>query len=103
MYSLDCICRRRCSIRSGNHVAIEMIVDLMPKSMQKIMGNTDFHRGYGCNRISVHAEHQFHPGVREGGRSTSIVKIPYSWVYCIAIVSYFDMIIKLFSTPCSTA
>ena len=25
------------AFRSGNHVAIEMIVDLMPKSMQKIM------------------------------------------------------------------
>ena len=53
------------AFRSGNHVAIEMIVDLMPKSMQKIMENPDFHRSCSRNRISVHAEHRFHPGVRK--------------------------------------
>ena len=28
-------------------------------------GNPDFHRSCSCNRISVHAEHRFHPGVRK--------------------------------------
>ena len=37
MYGLDCIAGAGAAFRSGNHVAIEMIVDLMPKSMQKIM------------------------------------------------------------------
>ena len=32
----------------------------------------------------------------KSGRSTSMLKIPYSWVYGIAIVSYFDMIISYF-------
>ena len=27
--------------------------------------NPDFHRSCSCNRISVHAEHRFHPGVRK--------------------------------------
>ena len=58
------------AFRSGNHVAIEMIVDLMPKSMQKIMDIL----------ISI----------------VVVVVIPYSWVYGIAIVSYFDMIISYF-------
>ena len=35
----------------------------------------------------------------KSGRSTSMLKIPYSWVYGIAIVSYFDMIISYFYAP----
>ncbi len=32
----------------------------------------------------------------KSGRSTSMIKIQDSWVYGIAIVSYFDMIISYF-------
>ena len=32
----------------------------------------------------------------KSGRSTSMLKIPYAWVYGIAIVSYVDMIISYF-------
>ena len=30
------------------------------------------------------------------GRSTSMLKIPYAWVYGISIISYIDMIISYF-------
>ena len=84
------------AFRSGNHVAIEMIVDLMPKSMQKIMVilisivvvvviGYLFMQSIGFIQVFV-----------KSGRSTSMLKIPYSWVYGIAIVSYFDMIISYF-------
>ena len=84
------------AFRSGNHVAIEMIVDLMPKSMQKIMEilisivvvvviGYLFMQSIGFIQVFV-----------KSGRSTSMLKIPYSWVYGIAIVSYFDMIISYF-------
>ena len=84
------------AFRSGNHVAIEMIVDLMPKSMQKIMEilisivvvvviGYLFMQSIGFIQVFV-----------KSGRSTSMLKIPYSWVYGIAILSYFDMIISYF-------
>ena len=84
------------AFRSGNHVAIEMIVDLMPKSMQKIMEilisivvvvviGYLFMQSIGFIQVFV-----------KSGRSTSMLKIPYSWVYGIAIISYFDMIISYF-------
>ena len=75
------------AFRSGNHVAIEMIVDLMPKSMQKIVVVIGylFMQSIGFIQVFV-----------KSGRSTSMLKIPYSWVYGIAIVSYFDMIISYF-------
>ena len=80
------------AFRSGNHVAIEMIVDLMPKSMQKIMEilisivvvvviGYLFMQSIGFIQVFV---------------KSSMLKIPYSWVYGIAIVSYFDMIISYF-------
>ena len=84
------------AFRSGNHVAIEMIVDLMPKSMQKIMEilisivvvvviGYLFMQSIGFIQVFV-----------KSGRSTSMLKIPYSWVYGIAIVSYFVLIISYF-------
>ena len=74
------------AFRSGNHVAIEMIVDLMPKSMQKIMEIL----------ISIVVVVVIGYLFMKSGRSTSMLKIPYSWVYGIAIISYFDMIISYF-------
>ena len=76
------------AFRSGNHVAIEMIVDLMPKSMQKIMEI--------LISIVVVVVIGFIQVFVKSGRSTSMLKIPYSWVYGIAIISYFDMIISYF-------
>ena len=80
------------AFRSGNHVAIEMIVDLMPKSMQILISIVVvvvigylFMQSIGFIQVFV-----------KSGRSTSMLKIPYSWVYGIAIVSYFDMIISYF-------
>ena len=67
-----------------------------PKSMQKIMEilisivvvvviGYLFMQSIGFIQVFV-----------KSGRSTSMLKIPYSWVYGIAIVSYFDMIISYF-------
>lgn len=84
------------AFRSGNHVAIEMIVDLMPKKMQKIMEilisvvvvvviGYLFYQSIGFIKVFL-----------KSGRSTSMLKIPYSWIYGIAIFSYIDMIISYF-------
>ncbi|MCD8121215.1 MAG: TRAP transporter small permease [Clostridiales bacterium] len=84
------------AFRNGNHVAIEMIVDLMPKSMQKVMNvlisvvvvvviGFLFIQSIGFIQVFL-----------KSGRSTSMLKIPYSLVYGIAIVSYIDMIISYF-------
>lgn len=84
------------AFRSGNHVAIEMIVDLMPKKMQKIMEilisvvvvaviGYLFYQSIGFIQVFL-----------KSGRSTSMLKIPYSVVYGIAIFSYIDMIISYF-------
>ena len=84
------------AFRTGNHVAIEMIVDMMPEKLQKIMEwlisavvvvviGYLFIQSLGFIQVFL-----------KSGRSTSMLKIPYAWVYGIAIVSYVDMIISYF-------
>lgn len=84
------------AFRYGNHVAIEMVVDLMPIKYQKLMDifisivvvaviGFLFFQSIGFVEVFI-----------KSGRSTSMLKIPYSAVYGIAIVSYIDMIISYF-------
>lgn len=84
------------AFRSGNHVAIEMIVDLMPAKLQKVMEwlisivvvvviGYLFMQSIGFIQVFI-----------KSGRATSMLKIPYTVVYGIAIVSYIDMIISYF-------
>ena len=84
------------AFRTGNHVAIEMIVDLMPAKVQKIMEwfisivvvaviGYLFFQSIGFIQVFL-----------KSGRSTSMLKIPYSLVYGIAIFSYIDMIFSYF-------
>lgn len=84
------------AFRTGNHVAIEMIVDLMPKKMQKavqilisivvisVIGYL-FFQSIGFIQMFI-----------KSGRTTSMLKIPFSLIYGIAIISYIDMIISYF-------
>ena len=76
--------------------AIEMIVDLMPEKMQKAMNwiisvivviviGFLFKQSLGFIQVFLRS-----------GRSTSMLKIPYAWVYGISIVAYIDMIISYF-------
>lgn len=84
------------AFRTGNHVAIEMIVDLMPKSIQKLMEifisvivviviGYLFIQSIGFIQMFL-----------KSGRATSMLKLPYSYIYGIAILSYIDMIVSYF-------
>lgn len=84
------------AFRAGNQVAIEMIVDMMPKKMQKavsvlisvvvlaVVGYL-FYQSLGY--ISVFLK---------SGRATPMLKIPYSVIYGIAPVSYVLMVVSYF-------
>lgn len=84
------------AFRFGNHVAIEIIVDLMPVKMQKMMNIfisivVVAVIGYLFFQ-SIHFVQIF----IKSGRSTSMLKIPYYLVYGISIIAYIDMIISYF-------
>ena len=84
------------AFRTGNHVAIEMIVDLMPAKLQKFMDiiisvvvvvviGYLFVQSLGFIQMFV-----------KSGRSTSMLNIPYAAIYGIAIPAYIDMIVSYF-------
>lgn len=84
------------AFRTGNHVAIEMVVDLFPEKAQKVatyfisvvvvfvLGYL-FYVSLGFINIFI-----------TSGRLTSILNIPYSLIYAIAPVSFILMIFNYF-------
>lgn len=86
------------AFRTGNHVAIEMVVEMFPKKIQKFIGllvdivvllviGYLFKQSIGFVSVFV-----------KSGRSTSMLKIPYYLMYGIAPVSYVLMIISYFTS-----
>ena len=84
------------AFRTGSHVAIEMVVEMFPKSIQKIIGYIIdivvflviaylFYNSIGFIQMFV-----------KNGRSSSMLKIAMTVQYGIAPVSYILMIISYF-------
>ena len=84
------------AFRYGNHVAIEMVVDLFPKSVQKVIEvlisiivvaviGYLFIQSIGYIQVFL-----------KSGRATPMFKIPYAFIYGIAPVMCIDMIISYF-------
>jgi len=84
------------AFRTGSHVAIEMVVDLLPENVQKVMNVVIsiivvcvvgylFYNSIGFIQMMI-----------KNGRSTSMLHIPYMIIYAIALVSYVDMLISYF-------
>ena len=80
------------TFRKGGHVSIEMLVDTLPKSIQKIVevlitATVVVTLGYLMYQSVAYV--QF---FMNNGRSTSILRIPYWMIYAIAPVSILSMI-----------
>lgn len=84
------------AFRCGNHVAIEMVVDLFPKKVQRVIGWMIsavvvlvlaylFIESLGFIQVFLRS-----------GRSTPMLDIPYALIYGIAPVSFVVMIISYF-------
>ncbi|XOQ43702.1 MAG: Ectoine TRAP transporter small permease protein TeaB [Clostridium sp.] len=84
------------AFRYGNHVAIEMVVDMFPKKIQKIIEFVIsvvvvlvltylFKESLGFIQLFV-----------KSGRSTPMLNIPYALIYGIAPVSFAIMLVSYF-------
>ncbi|KAF5075102.1 TRAP transporter small permease [Anaerotignum sp.] len=84
------------AFRFGNHVAIEMIVDLMPEKIQKVF--TVFISAVVVAVISYLFVQSigFIQLFVSSGRTTPMLNIPYALIYGIAPVSYILMIFNYF-------
>lgn len=84
------------AFRTGNHVAIEMVVDLMPKKMQRVMTVLISIVVVAVLGYLFYETIGFLKMFARSGRSTSMLNIPYTLIYGIALLSYLDMIISYF-------
>ena len=86
------------AFRTGNHVAIEMIVDRFPKTVQKVFQiligvvvtiviGFLLYNSLGFIQMFI-----------KSGRYTAILHIKYSWIYMICPVSFVLQIISFFTT-----
>lgn len=84
------------AFRAGSHVAIEMIVDMMPEALQKVVTvlisavvvaviGYLFQQTMGFVEVFLESE-----------RATSLLEIPYWMIYGIALPAYVDMLISYF-------
>ncbi len=89
-------CAAGAAFRNGNQVAIEMVVDMMPKKLQKVVEvlisvvvvaviGYMFYQSIGYISVFV-----------KSGRATPMLKIPYALIYGIAPVSFVLMIVSYF-------
>jgi len=84
------------AFRTGNHVAIEMVVDLMPKKMQRVMTVLISIVVVAVLGYLFYETIGFLQMFARSGRSTSMLNIPYTLIYGIALLSYVDMIVSYF-------
>lgn len=82
------------AFRTGNHVAIEMIVDMFPKKVQKVFEWVIAAVVFVVLAYLFYQSLGFIGMFLKSGRSTSMIKIPYALVYGIAPVSFVLMVVS---------
>lgn len=82
------------AFRTGSHVAIEMIVDMFPKKMQKIFEYIIAVVVFVVLAYLFYQSIGFIGMFAKSGRATSMLKIPYTLIYGIAPVSFILMVIS---------
>lgn len=86
------------AFRTGNHVAIEMVVEMFPKPVQKVIGIiVDLVVLFVISYLFVQSI-RFVGVFVSSERATSMLKIPYTLIYGIAPVSYLLMIVSYFTS-----
>jgi TRAP-type C4-dicarboxylate transport system permease small subunit len=84
------------AFRMGNHVAIEMIVDLMPQKLQRLMNIVISIVVVGVIGYLFVQSLGYIQVFLTSGRSTNMLKIPFWLIYSISIPAYIDMIVSYF-------
>ena len=84
------------AFRTGNHVAIEMIVEMFPQSVQKAIEYVIDVVVFAVIAYLFYASIGFIQVFINNGRTTSMLKIPLTVQYGIAPVSYIMMITSYF-------
>lgn len=84
------------AFRTGSHVAIEMVVEMFPESVQKVIGYIIDIVVLAVIAYLFWNSMGFIQMFLKSGRSTSMLKIPLALQYVIAPISYILMIVSYF-------
>lgn len=84
------------AFRTGSHVAIEMVVEMFPKNVQKVIGYIIDIVVFAVIAYLFWNSIGFIQMFLKSGRSTSMLKIPLALQYVVAPISYILMIISYF-------
>ncbi len=84
------------AFRTGNHVAIEMVVEIFPKKVQMIFEVLISIVVVATLGYLFKQSLGFIGMFLKSGRSTSMLEIPYALIYGIAPVSYVLMVVNYF-------
>ena len=84
------------AFRYGNHVSIEMVVDLLPQKAQKVCEVFISVVVVGVIAYLFYQSFGFIGIFAKSGRTTPMLHIPYMLIYGIAPVSYVLMIVSWF-------
>ena len=84
------------AFRTGSHVAIEMVVEMFPESVQKIISIIIDAIVFAVIAYLLYNSFGFIGMFAKNGRSSSMLKIPMTVQYGIAPVSYTLMIVSYF-------
>jgi TRAP-type C4-dicarboxylate transport system permease small subunit len=82
--------------RYGNHVAIEMLVDIFPKRIQQVVQALVSVVVVAVLVYLIWQSVGFIQMFLASGRSTSFLRIPFAYIYMVAPVSFVVMIISYF-------
>ena len=82
------------AFRTGNHVAIEMIVDMFPKKVQKVFEWVIAVVVFAVLAYLFYQSLGFIGMFVTSGRATSMIKIPYALIYGIEPVSFVLMAVS---------
>ncbi len=82
------------AFHTKSHVAIEILVDLLPKKMQRMMEMVIFVLFYGIMIYFFLHCFSYLEVLSRTGRRTPILMIPYTWIYGIGPVSIVLMLIS---------
>lgn len=86
------------AFRTKSHVAIEMVVEMFPKTVQKVIAILiDIIVVFSLGYLFVRSIGYIQLFLRSG-RSTSMLAIPYWFIYGIVPLSCIDMLISYFLT-----
>lgn len=86
------------AFRTGSHVAIEMVVEMFPENVQKVIGYIIDIVVFAVIAYLFWNSIGFIQMFLKSGRSTSMLKIPLALQYVIAPISYILMIVSYFYT-----